>query len=217
MRVHINGQTLELHQGDITAEQVDAIVNAANSRLAGGGGVDGAIHRRGGPAIMAETDAKYPDGCPTGSAVLSTAGNLPAKYVIHAVGPVWSGGHRGEAELLAGAYRRAFELAVAAGCRSIALPALSTGAYRYPDGPGGPHRPGHGHRLPPPARPAGVGPLRALRRRRLWGVRRRVGRTHACRRRSNQLNATPTAMMPSDTPIDHRASCDHWSPCLVFP
>ncbi len=132
MRVQINGQTLELHQGDITAERVDAIVNAANSRLAGGGGVDGAIHRRGGAAIMADTAAKYPDGCPTGSAVISTAGNLPAKHVIHAVGPVWSGGHRGEAELLAGAYRRALELAMAAGCRSIALPALSTGAYRYP-------------------------------------------------------------------------------------
>ncbi len=132
MRVRINNQTLELHQGDITRQEVDAIVNAANSSLAGGGGVDGAIHRRGGAAIMAETDAKYPDGCPTGSAVLSTAGDLPAKFVIHAVGPVWSGGHRGEAELLAGAYRRSFELAVAADCRSIALPALSTGAYRYP-------------------------------------------------------------------------------------
>ena len=132
MRVQISGQTLELHQGDITQQQVDAIVNAANSSLAGGGGVDGAIHRRGGPTIMAETDARYPNGCPTGSAVISTAGNLPAKHVIHAVGPVWGGGHRGEAELLAGAYRRALELAVAHGCRSIALPALSTGAYRYP-------------------------------------------------------------------------------------
>ena len=104
MRVTINGQTLELHQGDISRQQVDAIVNAANSRLSGGGGVDGAIHRRGGPAIMADTDAKYPDGCPTGSAVISTAASLAAKFVIHAVGPVWSGGHRGEAELLAGAY-----------------------------------------------------------------------------------------------------------------
>jgi O-acetyl-ADP-ribose deacetylase (regulator of RNase III) len=132
MRVIVNGQTLELHQGDISRQQVDAIVNAANSRLAGGGGVDGAIHRRGGAAIMAETAAKYPEGCPTGSAVISTAGALPAKYVIHAVGPVWSGGHRGEAELLAAAYGRALELAVAAACRSIALPALSTGAYRYP-------------------------------------------------------------------------------------
>lgn len=132
MRACINDQTLELHQGDITLEEVDAIVNAANSALAGGGGVDGAIHRRGGPEIMAETDAKYPAGCPTGSAVISTAGRLKAKYVIHAVGPVWSGGNRGEAELLAGAYRRSLELAVEHGCRSIAFPALSTGAYRFP-------------------------------------------------------------------------------------
>lgn len=132
MQVQINDQVIELHQGDITLEEVDAIVNAANSSLAGGGGVDGAIHRRGGPTIMTETDQRYPDGCPTGSAVISGAGNLPAKYVIHAVGPVWSGGQRGEAELLAGAYRRCLELAVERDCRSIAFPALSTGAYRYP-------------------------------------------------------------------------------------
>lgn len=132
MQVEVNGQTLELHQGDITSQEVDAIVNAANSRLAGGGGVDGAIHRRGGPEIIRETDAKYPDGCPTGSAVISGAGNLAAKYVIHAVGPIWSGGRRGEARLLAGAYHRCLELAVEHGCRSIAFPSLSTGAYRYP-------------------------------------------------------------------------------------
>ena len=132
MQVQINGQTLELRQGDVTRQEVDAIVNAANSRLAGGGGVDGAIHRGGGPEIMAETDARYPNGCPTGSAVISGAGNLPAKHVIHAVGPVWSGGNRGEAELLAGAYRRCLELAVEHDCQSIALPSLSTGAYRYP-------------------------------------------------------------------------------------
>jgi O-acetyl-ADP-ribose deacetylase (regulator of RNase III) len=132
MQVEINQRTLELHQGDVTLQQVDAIVNAANSRLAGGGGVDGAIHHRGGASIMAETDAKYPDGCPTGSAVISGAGNLTAKYVIHAVGPVWRGGQRGEAQLLAGAYRRSLELAVEHQCRSIALPALSTGAYGYP-------------------------------------------------------------------------------------
>jgi len=132
MQVKINDRTIELHQGDITLEEVDAIVNAANSQLAGGGGVDGAIHRRGGPSIMAETDAKYPDGCATGSAVITAAGDLPAKYVLHAVGPVYSGGRRGEAELLAGAYRRCLELAVEHDCRSIALPALSTGAYRYP-------------------------------------------------------------------------------------
>ncbi len=128
----ISGRTLELHQGDITLEETDAIVNAANSRLAGGGGVDGAIHRRGGPAIMAETDAKYPEGCPTGSAVISTGGNLKARFVVHAVGPIWRGGQRGEAELLAGAYRRSLVLAVENDCRTIALPALSTGAYGYP-------------------------------------------------------------------------------------
>jgi O-acetyl-ADP-ribose deacetylase (regulator of RNase III) len=132
MRVETSGCVLELIEGDVTLQEVDAIVNAANSRLAGGGGVDGAIHRRGGPSIMAETDQKYPNGCPTGSAVISAAGNLPAKHVIHAVGPVWHGGHRGEAELLAGAYRRCLELAVEHQCGSIAFPSLSTGAYGYP-------------------------------------------------------------------------------------
>ena len=96
----INGRRLELVLGDIAQQQVDAIVNAANSRLAGGGGVDGAIHRAGGTAIMEDTDRRYPDGCPTGSAVISTGGRLAAKYVIHAVGPVWSGGHNHEDELL---------------------------------------------------------------------------------------------------------------------
>jgi O-acetyl-ADP-ribose deacetylase len=132
MRIDIGKAVVELHLGDITDETTAAIVNAANSQLAGGGGVDGAIHRRGGPAIMAETDARYPEGCPTGSAVISGAGNLPAGYVIHAVGPVWSGGHRGEATLLAAAYRRCLELAVDHECQSIAFPSLSTGAYRYP-------------------------------------------------------------------------------------
>jgi O-acetyl-ADP-ribose deacetylase len=132
MKVTINSQTLELTQGDITVQEVDGIVNAANSRLAGGGGVDGAIHRRGGPTIMAETDRRYPAGCPTGTAVISGAGSLASKYVIHTVGPVWSGGQRGEAELLASAYRSCLELAVENGCRSIAFPSLSTGVYRYP-------------------------------------------------------------------------------------
>jgi O-acetyl-ADP-ribose deacetylase (regulator of RNase III) len=132
MRLAINNQFIELHQGDITDEQVDAIVNAANSRLAGGGGVDGAIHRCGGAAIIAETARRYPQGCPTGSAVISGAGQLSAQYVIHAVAPVWQGGNRGEAELLAGAYRRSLELAAEHGCRSIALPSLGTGAYGYP-------------------------------------------------------------------------------------
>jgi O-acetyl-ADP-ribose deacetylase (regulator of RNase III) len=132
MQVKINAQTLELHQGDITLEEVDAIVNAANSALAGGGGVDGAIHRRGGASIMAETREKHPDGCPTGSAVITGAGTLSAKHVIHAVGPVWGGGNRGEAEQLASAYRRCLELAVEHGCQGLAFPSLSTGAYRYP-------------------------------------------------------------------------------------
>lgn len=132
MQVKIQGQTIQLHQGDITLEKVHAIVNAANSALAGGGGVDGAIHRRGGPTIMAETRQKYPDGCPTGSAVISTAGSLSAKFVIHAVGPVWRGGNADEANLLASAYRHCLDLAVEHGCQSIAFPALSAGAYRFP-------------------------------------------------------------------------------------
>lgn len=132
MRIEIHGCVLELVEGDVTLQEVDAVVNAANSHLAGGGGVDGAIHRRGGPSIMAETDQKYPDGCPTGSAVISGAGNLPAKHVIHAVGPVWNEGRRQEAELLAGAYRRCLELAVEHRCASLAFPSLSTGAYGYP-------------------------------------------------------------------------------------
>jgi O-acetyl-ADP-ribose deacetylase (regulator of RNase III) len=128
----INGRALEFVLGDITQQEVDAIVNAANSRLAGGGGVDGAIHRAGGPSIMEETRRRYPDGCPTGSAVITGAGNLQAKYVIHAVGPFWSGGTRGEEKLLASAYRSSLDIAAAHDCRSIALPALSSGAYRYP-------------------------------------------------------------------------------------
>jgi O-acetyl-ADP-ribose deacetylase (regulator of RNase III) len=132
MQVVINHCRLELYQGDVTLQQVDAIVNAANSRLAGGGGVDGAIHRRGGPAIMAETDSRYPDGCATGSAVITSGGDLPARHVIHAVGPVWSGGNRGEGQLLALAYRASLDLAVEHDCKSIAFPSLSTGAYRYP-------------------------------------------------------------------------------------
>ena len=132
MNVTINRRLLELVLGDIAAQQVDAIVNAANSRLSGGGGVDGAIHRAGGPAIMEETDRRYPDGCPTGSAVISGAGRLAAKHVIHAVGPVWRGGQGGEERLLESAYAAALELVAAHDCRSVALPALSTGAYRYP-------------------------------------------------------------------------------------
>jgi len=132
MQRKFNGAVVELHQGDITDEKVDAIVNAANSRLAGGGGVDGAIHRCGGSEIMDDTLRRYPEGCPTGSAVISTAGRLEARFVIHAVGPVWAGGNRGEADLLAGAYLHSLKLAVENDCRSIALPAISTGVYGYP-------------------------------------------------------------------------------------
>lgn len=132
MLLHFPAGRIELVQGDITLQEVDAIVNAANSRLAGGGGVDGAIHRRGGPAIMEETSRRYPNGCPTGSAVITGAGDLASKYVIHAVGPVWSGGHLGEDDLLSSAYRSCLNLARAHDCASIAFPSLSTGAYRFP-------------------------------------------------------------------------------------
>ena len=132
MRLVLGERILELAVGDITLQETDAIVNAANSRLAGGGGVDGAIHRRGGPAIMEETRLRYPEGCPTGSAVVSSAGNLAAKCVIHAVGPIWRGGQKDEPQLLASAYHTSLNLASEYDCRSIALPALSTGAYGYP-------------------------------------------------------------------------------------
>ncbi|MEZ6064046.1 MAG: O-acetyl-ADP-ribose deacetylase [Planctomycetaceae bacterium] len=132
MLVKLGNCRLQLLRGDITEQQVDAIVNAANSELAGGGGVDGAIHRAGGPDIMAETDLKYPDGCPTGSAVASTAGRLSAKYVLHAVGPVWKGGRSGEPEQLSSAYRKCLQLAGDLNCDSIAFPAISTGVYGYP-------------------------------------------------------------------------------------
>jgi len=128
----INDRRLELALGDITQQEVDAIVNAANSGLAGGGGVDGAIHRAAGPTVMEETNRRYPDGCPTGSAVASRAGNLKAKYLFHAVGPVWRGGMAGEEQLLRSAIAKCIELAEAYTCRSIAFPAISTGAYGYP-------------------------------------------------------------------------------------
>ena len=121
---------LSLVQGDITVQQVDAIVNAANAALRGGGGVDGAIHRAGGPAIMAE--CRRIGGCPTGEAVRTTAGRLPADHVIHTVGPVWSGGNAGEPDLLASAYRRSLEVAADHGARTVAFPSISTGVYGYP-------------------------------------------------------------------------------------
>jgi O-acetyl-ADP-ribose deacetylase (regulator of RNase III) len=132
MRLSLAGVVLELVQGDITEQDTDAIVNAANSKLAGGGGVDGAIHRSGGPSIMEQTIRRYPRGCPTGDAVITTGGGLRARYVVHAVGPVYRDGQHGEPELLASAYRRSMEVAVAEGCKSIAFPSLSTGAYRFP-------------------------------------------------------------------------------------
>jgi O-acetyl-ADP-ribose deacetylase (regulator of RNase III) len=132
LEVHIGSRVLALVQGDITRFAADVIVNAANSALAGGGGVDGAIHRAGGPSIMAELRATYPDGCPTGGAVITGAGDLPASWVVHAVGPRWGGGSHGEADLLASAYRASLRLAHEHKVVSIAFPAISLGIYGYP-------------------------------------------------------------------------------------
>ena len=132
--VIINQTRLSIARGDITKQSTDAIVNAANSSLMGGGGVDGAIHRAGGPAILEECKqiVSQQGRLPTGRAVITTGGNLEAKYVIHTVGPVWHGGNRNEAELLAGAYGESLKLAAEHNLSSISFPSISTGAYGYP-------------------------------------------------------------------------------------
>jgi O-acetyl-ADP-ribose deacetylase len=130
MQVKVGPATLELAEGDITRQDTEALVNAANQQLRPGGGVDGAIHRAGGPAIEAE--ARTLGGCPTGEARVTTGGNLKARYVIHTVGPVYRDGRHGEPELLASCYREALMLASAKGIKSLAFPSISTGVYGYP-------------------------------------------------------------------------------------
>jgi O-acetyl-ADP-ribose deacetylase (regulator of RNase III) len=136
MDLKVGNATLTLIQGDITDVEADAIVNAANATLLGGLGVDGAIHSKGGPKILEECKRiranEWPDGLPTGNAVITTGGNLKAKKVIHTVGPVWRGGFYDEAKLLRQAYWNSLKLAVANGLRSVAFPSISTGSYRYP-------------------------------------------------------------------------------------
>lgn len=134
MKATVNRTVIRLVQGDITRQATDAIVNAANSGLMGGGGVDGAIHRAGGTAIMEECRRIRDEmgRLPAGKSVITTGGNLKARYVIHTVGPVWHGGSRGEAETLASAYIESLKLAVETGLQSVSFPAISTGAYGYP-------------------------------------------------------------------------------------
>ena len=135
MTEYIDGRVI-VKVGDITRENADAIVNAANSSIMGGGGVDGAIHRAGGPSILKECkelrDGEYRDGLPTGQAVATTAGMLPAQYVVHTVGPVWHGETKNEEKLLCDCYNNSLKAAVEKGCGSIVFPAISTGVYGYP-------------------------------------------------------------------------------------
>jgi O-acetyl-ADP-ribose deacetylase (regulator of RNase III) len=136
MEFQVGNAILEIVKGDITEIEADAIVNAANSTLLGGGGVDGAIHRRGGPKILEECKrlraTEWPEGLPTGCAAITSGGNLKAKHVIHTVGPIWRGGFYEEAKLLKQAYRSSLKLAVTYGLKTVAFPSISTGAYGYP-------------------------------------------------------------------------------------
>ncbi len=134
MEKMIGKTKLSLIQGDITLQETEAIVNAANTGLLGGGGVDGAIHRAGGPKILEEckTIRARQGGCPTGEAVITTGGNMATEYVIHTVGPVWAGGHRNEDQLLRNAYYNSLNLAKENGIKSISFPSISTGVYRFP-------------------------------------------------------------------------------------
>lgn len=136
MHVAVNTTTVRLVEGDITEQAVDAIVNAANSSLLGGGGVDGAIHRRGGPSILAECReirrTRYPSGMPPGDATVTGGGALRARWIIHTVGPIWKGGTAGEPAVLERAYRNSLECAIEKNARTIAFPSISTGAYGYP-------------------------------------------------------------------------------------
>lgn len=131
-----DGRRIELELGDITRARVDAIANAANEALRGGGGADGAIHRAAGPGLLAELRERYPRGTPTGTAVETGGHDLPARWILHAVGPIWRGGDQGEEALLVGAYRSCLRLAGELGARSVAFPAISMGIYGYP-GPEG--------------------------------------------------------------------------------
>ncbi len=132
MLIMVEECRLQLVRGDITLQEVDAIANEANSELAGGGGVDGAIHRAAGPSVMEETEREFPGGCRTGTAVPTSAGALSAQFIFHTVGPIWRGGGEDEELLLRGCYRSCLELTVERGLESVAFPSISTGVYGYP-------------------------------------------------------------------------------------